>query len=155
MQNEDQVTTTSLAGLRPNMVNLTLVCKVIEKPPPRRVMVRSTGRGALVCDVKVADSTASVSLTLWNDDIELVREGESYLIENARVGVFDESMFITPARGGKITETSDVQSPNTSVNMSLPFAWKPKREAPRTKEGRSLTEASGRRVRRYVGRKSF
>jgi replication factor A1 len=137
------------------MFNLTLVCHVIEKQPPRRVTIRSTGRGALVCDAKVADETASISLTLWNEDIDLVDREETYRIENARVGVFDECMFITPGRNGRITMTQHLESPSVGLNMSLPFAWKPKRKPPKTKRGRSLTESTGRGVRRYVGRKSF
>lgn len=154
VHNEAKADCITIADLRPNMSDLTLICRAVEKPPPRRVTIRSTGRGALVCDVRIADETASISLTLWNDDIDLVEVGNTYLLENARVGIYDECMFITPGREGRITLTQELESPNVEVNMSRPFAWKPKRKPPRTKDGRSLAEPSGR-ARRYVGRKSF
>ena len=60
------------------------------------------GKIGKVCNVKIEDSSGSVSLTLWNDEIEKVKEGSKIKIINGYVKEWQGEKQISAGKFGKI-----------------------------------------------------
>ena len=63
------------------MTNVNLIAKVVDKGDKREVNTKY-GKSR-VCDIVIKDETGEVSLTLWNEQIDLVKEGEEVQIQGA------------------------------------------------------------------------
>ena len=68
----------------------------------REVNLRTGGR-AKVADATLEDDTGSIILSLWNEDIEKVKEGDRIRIENGYVTVFRGEKRLNVGRYGKLT----------------------------------------------------
>jgi replication factor A1 len=78
---------------------------VTKKGEPREVNLR-TGETARVADAILTDETGSITLSLWNDDIERVNEGDRIKIENGYVSTFRGEKRLNVGRYGKLTVIS-------------------------------------------------
>ncbi len=104
----------------------------------------------------VADASAKITLTLWNDDIDLFEVGQSYQLRNGFVTIYDCSMRLTIGRSGKITKLEvGLEEISEETNMSLPFAWRNLKRRKRGKTGRTFSGKSGRESKGYCSWKSF
>lgn len=91
-----------IAELRKGLKSISLKAKVIEKSPIKEVFSR-TGRKLKLSNATISDETGSIKLTLWNEQITLVSEGDSIKIKNANVKSFrGEKMLNLSSRTGKI-----------------------------------------------------
>ncbi|MCD6414167.1 MAG: DNA-binding protein [Candidatus Diapherotrites archaeon] len=61
---------------------------------------RGSGR---VASATAKDDTGEVKLTLWNDDIDKVKKGDTIVIENGWVGEFQGEKQLSTGRYGKLT----------------------------------------------------
>lgn len=61
------------------MTNVNLLAKVVSKGDKREVNTKY-GKSK-VCDVIIKDETGEVGLTLWNEQIDNVKEGEEIQIQ--------------------------------------------------------------------------
>ncbi|MFW9921256.1 MAG: hypothetical protein ACFFED_16760 [Candidatus Thorarchaeota archaeon] len=136
---------------------VNVLFKVISMKEPRIVTSKQTGRKHLVSDILVADETAKILLTLWNDDIDLVEEGRSYILRKGRVQVYDYSMRLAKGLGGEFIRVQDLQEePALHLDMSKPFMGrKKKRRRTLSGEGRTFHGTPGRNVRGYCSEKEF
>jgi len=73
--------------LRPKMRRVNLRAKVVEISEPKTVHTGSDTLG-VVSNVLIADETGSITMSLWNGQINLVSEGDLIEIKNARVDRF-------------------------------------------------------------------
>ncbi len=87
--------------LRPDSRRVNLEAKVVSVSQPREVTLK-TGERATVTDVKIEDDTGSTILTLWNEDVERVRDGAKIRIENGYVSTFRGEMRLNVGRYGKL-----------------------------------------------------
>jgi ssDNA-binding replication factor A large subunit len=91
-----------ISELRKGLKSINLNVKVIEKSPVKEVYSRS-GRKLRLSNAKVGDETGEIKLTLWNDQINFVTEGDFIRINNANVKSFrGEKMLNLSSRTGKI-----------------------------------------------------
>ena len=75
---------------------------VIEKMPVRDFTSGSGGRGK-VCDAKCTDEAGdSITLTLWNKDIDFVEANQKIKITNGWVGEWQGKLQISKGRTGKM-----------------------------------------------------
>ena len=72
-----------ISTLTINSKKVNVVAKIIEKRQPREVNTKF-GR-KLVGEAIIEDSTGRMSLVLWEDEINNVKEGETIKIENGYV----------------------------------------------------------------------
>jgi ssDNA-binding replication factor A large subunit len=72
----------TVAELKPRMKNLTIKFKVIEKSEQREVTSRRDQETHRVLDAVVGDSTGIVTVPLWDDSIDNIEEGSTYLLKN-------------------------------------------------------------------------
>ncbi len=91
-----------IVELRKGLKSINLKAKVIEKSPIKEVFSRA-GRKLKLSNATISDGTGSIKLTLWNEQIGLVSEGDSIRIKNANVKSFrGERMLNLSSRIGKI-----------------------------------------------------
>lgn len=88
--------------LRRGLKSINLKAKVVEKSPTKEVYSRS-GRKLRLSTARISDDTGEIKLTLWNDQINFVTEGDSIRILNANVKSFrGEKMLNLSSRTGRI-----------------------------------------------------
>ena len=91
-----------ISELRKGLKSISLKAEVTEKSPIKEVFSR-TGRKLKLSNATISDETGSIKLTLWNEQIGLVSEGDSIRIKNANVKAFrGEKMINLSSRIGKI-----------------------------------------------------
>jgi hypothetical protein len=121
------------------------------------VKSKRTGKILLVADAIIADDTAQVTLTLWNEDVDTLIEGRCYELRLGKVELYDEAMKLSRAFSGKFIPINDCfDTVNLELNMSKPFMGRPTRKRrERSKEGRTFQGIPGRDQRGYCSNKEF
>jgi replication factor A1 len=98
-------------NLSPNSRGIDIAVKIVSKGA-----VRETMGGRRVADALVGDETGCIYLTLWEDDIARVNEGETIAIKNGYVSIFRGSMRLNIGRYGSFsmaeTPISEVKTDN-------------------------------------------
>ena len=102
--------------LTPRMRGVNVVVKVVSKSEARTV---SEGAHTVV-DAMVGDETGSVILTLWDDSIGQLEEGDTAKITNGYVNLFRGNMRLNIGRYGnmEVLEESPIDEVNTESNLS-------------------------------------
>lgn len=59
-------------------------------------------------DCIVADTTQSMKLVLWNNTVDQVQTGKSYLFKHLTVRTFSDLKFVNINESTKITEIADI-----------------------------------------------
>ena len=92
----------------------------MSKTPVREVRSRRDYSTHRVCEALVGDETASIYLTLWDDNIDKVNVEDTLRIENGYVNLFRGSMRLNIGRYGKFEtlEESPISEANTENNLS-------------------------------------
>jgi replication factor A1 len=115
----ETVETVKVETLTPNSRQINTTVKVVSKSPVRETVSRRDGSVHKVTDVLVGDETGSVYMTLWDDNIENVKEEDVIDIKNGYIGLFKGSMRLNLGRYGSYTASSSmIESVNTENNLS-------------------------------------
>jgi ssDNA-binding replication factor A large subunit len=148
---------TCVSELTPDSRSVTVLVRIISMSQARQVRSNKTNRKHLVQDAVAGDSTAKISMTLWNEDVDSLQEGHTYFLTKGYVREYDECMYLVRSRSGEFRESAKhIEKVNESVDMSRPFAGqKPYRKSPRTKSGRSFRGTPGREEKGYCSWKGF
>ena len=106
--------------LRTYSRRVNLVGKIVEKEEEREVFSRSDGRSHRVAEVLIGDETASVLLTLWDDNIDRFEVGEVIQISNGYVNLFRGSLRLSIGRYGSAEKVDqEIDEVNTENNLSM------------------------------------
>ena len=89
-----------LKDVKPNQGNIDVVVTVVKKEAPRSF--EKFGKKGRVCNVIVKDATDQVTLTLWNDDIDQVSEGDTIHLQNGWCSEFRNEKQLSTGKFGKI-----------------------------------------------------
>jgi len=104
--------------LTPSSRGVNVIVKVVSKGESRNVM----GRGGphRVADALVGDETGCVYLTLWDDNIDQIKEEETISITNGYVNLFRGNMRLNIGRYGsfEVLDESPIEEVNTENNLS-------------------------------------
>lgn len=124
---------------------MNLVAKVVEKPEPRVVSSQYDQAEHRLTEALIADETGAITLVLWDDNIDLVNEGDSVKVTNGFIKLFRGKMQLNLGRFGRI-EQSDVliSEVNTENNLSQKESYSSE-ERPRRSSFRSRGFQRGRR----------
>ena len=119
MSNEEESMSEELIKvekLTPRLREVNIVVKVVSKSEARTV---SEGAHTVV-DALVGDETGSVILTLWDDSISQIEEGDTAKITNGYVNLFRGNMRLNIGRYGnmEVLEESPIDEVNTENNLS-------------------------------------
>ena len=109
-----------IGELTPRSRAVNVKAKAISKSETRNIASGRDGRPHSVCDALVGDETGCVYLTLWDDKIEKVNEGDTVLVKNGYVNLFRGNMRLNVGRYGtlEIDETPFEGEVDTENNMS-------------------------------------
>jgi replication factor A1 len=96
------------------------VVKVMSKTEPREVTSRSDMSTHRVAEALVGDDTGSVYMTLWDDVIDAVDEGQVLDIKDAYVNLFRGSMRLNLGRYGsyEVLDEAPFEEVNLENNLS-------------------------------------
>ena len=91
-----------ISELRTGMKGVEVRAEVI-KIPSAKLVNTIWGIQALVSNIKIADETGSISLCLWNNQIDTVHVGDEVEITNCKVTKFAEEPQLRIGRKGTIS----------------------------------------------------
>ncbi len=144
-ESENQTVENKIGELEPRSRSLNLTAKVISKTPIREIVSRMDGSTHRVAEALVGDSTGSILMTLWDDNIDKIAEGTTLKISNAYVSLFRGSMRLNTGRYGSFEEsTSTIETVNTDNNMSEKQFEQERRFQPRRRFGDRNDRGRGR-----------
>ncbi|MDO8556375.1 MAG: OB-fold nucleic acid binding domain-containing protein [Nanoarchaeota archaeon] len=90
----------NISELKPRMGKVDLTATVADKGEIREINKPNfTGK---VCNATLKDETGTVSLTLWNDEIEKVNTGDTVKITNGYVSEFQGEKQLSAGKFGKL-----------------------------------------------------
>ena len=83
-----------------NKGNVDVVATVVSKESPREF--EKFGKKGKVCNAKIKDATGSITLTLWNEDVEKVNVGDKIHLENGWCSEYKSEKQLSAGKFGKI-----------------------------------------------------
>ena len=89
--------------LRDGMRKVEVEANVIEKSDAREVRSRYTNETYKVADATVEDETGTITLTLWNEQVEQVNVGDRVKIENGYIKSFRDVLQLNSGKYGSLT----------------------------------------------------
>ena len=91
-----------IGDLKAGMKKVSLKAKVLEIPRSRIVQTRY-GTTAYVSNVLIKDETGSMKMSLWNQQIDMVHEGDVIDVKNGRVIWFSGERQLRLGRSGSLS----------------------------------------------------
>jgi len=115
--------------LTPASRAVNVIAKVVSKSEIRNIAAGRDGAPHRVCDALVGDETGCVYLTLWDDNIEKVKEEETISVKNGYVSLFRGNMRLNVGRYGtlEVAEQALAGEVNTENNLSTKVYEQPRR----------------------------
>jgi len=98
--------------LTPGLCGFNIVVKVIES-----TVISGTGSHQLSVSI-VGDTTASIYLIAQDEQVEIAQVGETLLLKNAKVDMFDGFMRLVVDRWGSIEKAKEPILEVTNQNIS-------------------------------------
>lgn len=96
-----------IGELSPFDRKLIVTFAVIEKGESRTITSRKTNEEHTLADVKIGDATGTIILTLWDDTIDRVNEGDTFMVKNGYINVFQEHMRLALGKWGSLEDTDE------------------------------------------------
>jgi len=91
-----------IKNLKAGMKQINLKARVIEIPKSKLVYTRF-GTMTYVSNALIADETGSIRISLWNQQIHIISEGDSINIKNGKVTRFGGELQLRIGRHGSLT----------------------------------------------------
>jgi len=115
--------------LSPSSRAVNVLAKVVSKSEVRNITAGRDGEPHKVSDALVGDETGCVYLTLWDDNIEKVNEGDTVNVKNGYMNLFRGNMRLNVGRYGtlEVAEQALAGEVNTENNMSNQVYEQPRR----------------------------
>jgi replication factor A1 len=108
-----------VSDLQPYSKQVNTTVKIVQKGEPRETVSRQDGTTHRVLDALVGDETAAIYMTLWDENIDKVNEGDSVMVKNGYVRPFKGSMRLNIGRYGSLEPAeSALGEVNTQNNLS-------------------------------------
>ena len=111
--------TVKVKDLTPQSRRVNVVVKVMSIGAPKEIPNRFGGESKKVAEARVGDETGTVILSLWQEQIGSVSEGNVLSIENGYVSLVQGHMRLNIGKYGKMTKIEkDIPTINTEVDLS-------------------------------------
>ncbi len=109
---------TKVRDLTPNSKQVNVLAKVVNVGEPKEVMGKF-GDPRKVCEAVVGDDTATIILSLWNEQIGSIQKDETILVDNGYVSLVRGHMRLNVGRYGNLSKSTDsVGDVNNQLDMS-------------------------------------
>ncbi len=89
-----------ISELTPGTGSVNLEAEVVGVEAPREI--NKMGRALKVANVTIQDDSGTITLVLWNDNIDRVKEGAKIKIENGYVNTWQDKSQLTLGKFGKL-----------------------------------------------------
>lgn len=115
--------------LTPQSRAVNVLAKVVSKSEVRNIATGRDGAAHKVSDALIGDETGCVYLTLWDDNIEKAKDGDTILVKNGYVNLFRGNMRLNIGRYGTMeaSEKAIEGEVNTENNLSNQVYDQPRR----------------------------
>jgi replication factor A1 len=90
-----------ISELRPGTGSVNIEAEVVSIEDPREI--NKMGRRLRVANAKIKDDSGTISLVLWNDQIDTVKTDTKVKIENGYVNEWQGVPQLTLGKFGKLT----------------------------------------------------
>ena len=142
-ENKKEPVEAKVGDLTPQSKAVNVTAKVVSKTEIREIPMGRDGSPHKVSDALIGDETGVVYLTLWDDNIEKVNDGDTVRIENGYVTLFKGNIRLNIGKYGKLepAETPLAAEVNTENNVSSK-AYEQERRPFRGGGGEAADEAS-------------
>ena len=119
-ENKKEPVEAKVGDLTPQSKAVNVTAKVVSKTEIREIPMGRDGSPHKVSDALVGDETGVVYLTLWDDNIEKVNEGDSVRVENGYVTLFKGNIRLNIGKYGKLEPAKEplAVEVNTENNVS-------------------------------------
>ncbi len=119
-ENKKEPVEAKVGDLTPQSKAVNVTAKVVSKTEIREIPMGRDGSPHKVSDALVGDETGVVYLTLWDDNIEKLNEGDTIRVENGYVTLFKGNIRLNIGKYGKLdlAETPLEAEVNTENNVS-------------------------------------
>ena len=108
-----------VSELGPYSKQVNTTVKVVQKGEARETVSRQDGTTHRVLDALVGDESGAIYMTLWDDNIDKVNEGDTVQVKNGYVRPFKGSMRLNIGRYGTLEPaTTPLGDVNTQNNLS-------------------------------------
>jgi len=108
-----------VSDLQPYSKQVNTTVKIVQKGEARETVSRQDGTTHRVLDALVGDETGAIYMTLWDDNIDKVNEGDSVIVKNGYVRPFKGSMRLNIGRYGSLEPAeAALGDVNTQNNLS-------------------------------------
>ncbi len=108
-----------VSELGPYSKQVNTTVKIVQKGEARETVSRQDGTTHRVLDALVGDESGAIYMTLWDDNIDKVKEGEVVSVKNGYVRPFKGSMRLNIGRYGTLEPSqSALGDVNTQNNLS-------------------------------------
>lgn len=87
--------------VKPGMRSVDLELKVIEKSDPHSFVTKKGDKGR-VSTATCEDDSGQVKISLWNEDIEEVKEGDKIMIKNGYSRLFKDEVHVSAGKYGEL-----------------------------------------------------
>lgn len=140
-----------ISELSPASRAVNVTAKVVSKSEVRNIATGRDGAPHRVCDALVGDETGCVYLTLWDDNIEKVNEGDTITVGNGYVTLFRGNMRLNVGRYGTLEVAKEelAGEVNTENNLSTKVYEQQRRPFRGRREFGGRERRGGYRQRRY------
>jgi len=91
----------NISELKPGTGNVNVEAEVTSIESPREI--NKMGRKLRVANATIKDDSGSISLVLWNEQIDKVKEGDKLKIENGYVNEWQSTPQLTLGKFGTLT----------------------------------------------------
>jgi replication factor A1 len=109
---------TKVRDLTPNSKQVNVLAKVLNVGEAKEVMGKF-GDPRKVCEAVVGDDTATIILSLWNEQIGTIAKDEVILVDNGYVSLVRGHMRLNVGRYGNLSKSTDAMAEiNQSLDMS-------------------------------------
>src|SRR5256886_17149804 len=140
----DEKTMTKVKDLTPASKQVNVLVKVVGLSEEREITSKF-GEARKLVEATVGDETATVLLTLWNDQIGQVQKDETVLVDNGYVTLVRGHIRLNVGKYGSMTKSDQtIETAKTALDVS---AVEYERE-PRYRIGGYSRGGTGRRGRR-------
>ncbi len=126
MDETPTATNFNINDLTENSKNVNATIKVIEIGETKDIPSRFGDKR--VCEVKVADASGSILLSLWDDQIGKIAVGDTLSIQNGYISIVRNSMRLNIGKYGKMLLSEEALTEvNTENNVSDRHVDQPER----------------------------
>ena len=110
---------TKIRDLKPNAKRVNVLAKVVHKSEPKEITTRY-GETKHVTEAVVGDETGVITMSLWDDQANMVEEGETIYVDNGYISLVRGHMRLNVGRYGNIkkSEEESIEEVNEEQDMS-------------------------------------